>query len=68
MRICGECTTKVEGINHCVTCLATRAGPKMPESGRGQDRSPFISALWLALGMTAMTSLAWLTLELGARW
>ena len=22
LRVCSECSTKVEGINHCVTCLA----------------------------------------------
>jgi len=24
-RVCAECTTKVEGINYCVRCLALRA-------------------------------------------
>jgi hypothetical protein len=24
-RVCAECTTKVEGINYCVRCLAQRA-------------------------------------------
>ncbi|AKF05762.1 hypothetical protein [Sandaracinus amylolyticus] len=25
-RVCAECSTKIEGVNHCVECLATLAG------------------------------------------
>lgn len=29
-RICGECVTRIDGINHCTTCLASLAKPVQP--------------------------------------
>jgi hypothetical protein len=57
-RVCAECTTKVEGINYCVRCLAQRARyeavPVRLEvaSSRGRTVAGAVfwaSVLWLAL-------------------
>lgn len=67
-RVCGECTTKVDGINYCVSCLATLAGPKRAKDTSAQSRSPIVSSLWLALGASLLTLLSWAMIELGAIW
>ncbi len=58
-RVCAECTTKVEGINYCVRCLAQRARSEAePDTARRVSSSPARSAasaivwavvLWLVL-------------------
>jgi hypothetical protein len=67
-RVCGECTTKVDGINYCVSCLATLAGPKRAREESAQSRSPIVSALWLVAGAGLLTTLTWAVIELGAIW
>lgn len=27
-QVCADCTTKVQGVNHCLACLAKRAKPR----------------------------------------
>lgn len=67
-QVCGECTTKVDGINYCVSCLAKMAGPRAkPDEGVRQS-SPIAGALWLAVGAGTLTLLAWMMLEMGAAW
>ena len=50
VRVCSECSTKVEGINHCVTCLAGLAR----EGGRkvGARAQPSRLGLRRRLGRT----------------
>lgn len=67
-QVCGECTTKVDGINYCVSCLASLAGPARREAASDARGSPVVSALWLAAGVLVLTTLAWGILELGASW
>lgn len=67
-RVCGECTTKVDGINYCVSCLATLAGPKRAKDVRAQSRSPIVASIWFGLGAGLLTLLSWAMIELGAIW
>ena len=62
-RLCGECSTKIEGAHYCVECLPTGATPgsseaptKPPPGGLGRALSA------LALGLTLL-GLAWAYLE-----
>lgn len=48
-RVCAECTTKVEGINYCVRCLAQRAQAEATPERSQQPPSR------LTLGMSAVT-------------
>lgn len=63
-RICGECATKIDGINHCVTCLAAAAG-----AGESNEPTPVRSAgtgasVAIAAGYAVVLgALLWATLE-----
>ena len=63
-RVCAECTTKVEGINYCVRCLAERAqeaeGPSAPALSRGMRSLAWSALLWV----TCLWLLTWFLLEL----
>ena len=66
-QVCVECTTKVEGINHCVSCLREMAGPER-EQRSARASSPVLKVFSLVL-MTGMLALmTWGVLELGALW
>jgi len=67
-QVCGECTTKVDGINYCVSCLAGLAGPRAKAATEVAQSSPWVSGLWLALGAGVLSLLAWTMLEMGAGW
>jgi hypothetical protein len=67
-QVCGECTTKVDGINHCVSCLAELAGPRKEKASVATQSSPLVASVWLAVGVGSMTLLTWALLELGALW
>ena len=63
-RICSECVTKVDGINHCVSCYAkvadrgaARRAPKRTPSGRALEVVG--AASWLA----TLALLTWALLE-----
>jgi hypothetical protein len=61
VRVCAECSTKVEGINRCVDCLAKAAGEAKPAAvARKPGRGGAIAAG--ALVITA-SGLAWALLE-----
>jgi len=64
VRICSECTTKVEGINYCVSCLAGLAveGGRRAGQTRGTEReaSAYVSAAAYAVALVAAT---WVMLE-----
>ena len=54
-RICAECTTKVDGINHCVRCLRRKA--------RADEVGEVRAAPSRSLGLTsAALWFVWLTL------
>lgn len=61
-RICGECVTRIDGINHCVTCVASFAKADATLS-RSAPLSPGLS--WaLASGLVVLvTVLVWGLLE-----
>jgi hypothetical protein len=67
-QVCGECTTKVDGINYCVSCLAALAGPKREKREVAKTSSPLVAAFWLVVGTSALTLATWAMLELGAIW
>jgi hypothetical protein len=62
-RVCSECSTKVEGINYCVACLARLAR----EGGRliGARARPALRAVYAAAGayLALLTAGLWLLLE-----
>lgn len=66
-QVCVECTTKVDGINHCVSCLRTMAGPARDEETRSAH-SPFLKLASLFVMTAALSLLTWGMLELGALW
>jgi hypothetical protein len=52
-RVCAECTTKVEGINYCVRCLAQRAR---------SEAEPVTLAVSTSRGRAAVGALFWAAL------
>jgi B-box zinc finger protein len=59
-RVCSECSTKVEGINYCVRCLAGLAR----EGGRSAERSRARPAG----GLAYVAAAGYLALLSGAMW
>ena len=62
-RVCSECSTKVEGINPCVTCLAGLAregGRKVGATGPSRASSAYAAASGYLVLLTAGV---WLLLE-----
>jgi hypothetical protein len=57
--LCGECTTKIDGINHCRSCLDARSIPAPPAA----RPAPLSGALTLGLGVAALWLLAWVSLN-----
>ena len=63
-RICSECVTKIDGINHCVACYARLAdeGARARQEGAGGSH-PAVAYL-AALGLLVLATLAtWGLLE-----
>jgi hypothetical protein len=63
-RVCTECSTKVEGINHCSSCLAEQAG----DLGAGVASAARVSRPLLAVfagvaWLVLLGLLAWVMLE-----
>ncbi|HKJ93355.1 MAG TPA: B-box zinc finger protein [Longimicrobiales bacterium] len=64
VRICSECTTKVEGINYCVSCLAGLAVEGGRRASRSQADRGTATPYLEAAGWAAVLALClWLTLE-----
>lgn len=64
-RVCAECTTKVEGINFCVRCLAARARAEAVPQGSPADTSvPTRLAIAIIAGV-CLWALLWALLKLG---
>jgi hypothetical protein len=58
--LCGDCITKIDGVNHCQRCLLALGGPA---SARPRARRAVPSALGLGLGLSLLSLLTWLMLE-----
>ncbi len=63
-RVCGECVTKVDGINYCVSCLAVLAerGARARKAER-RPTSPWVARALASLLIGAATLLTWVLLE-----
>ncbi|MDH5676031.1 MAG: B-box zinc finger protein [Myxococcales bacterium] len=64
-RVCSECSTKVEGINYCVSCLETLAaagGRTRPRRGK-RDGSAVSGLAQLLLYLGILWPAVWLMLE-----
>jgi len=61
-RICAECSTKVDGINHCVRCLAALAAPAPARAPAA--RGSALGAVWALGWLAAGTLLVWAFLEI----
>lgn len=62
-RVCSECSTKVEGINYCVSCLsglAREGGRKVGGRVAQSKRAAYVSA---GMYLAALTAATWLLLQ-----
>ena len=64
-RVCGECTTKVDGINHCVSCFAGLVAESEAEKPVAGREHPVVAFVFAVLGAAVAAGLAWGILELG---
>ena len=63
-RVCAECSTKVDGINYCVSCLASLAAEK-GERTQSDETSPAWFAWLAAIALFGVLALsAWGVVEL----
>jgi hypothetical protein len=61
-RVCGECVTKIDGINHCVRCLDLRVSSERRADRATSGERPWVSFVlasvwWLVLGGLVVGSL-----------
>ncbi|MCS6798327.1 MAG: hypothetical protein NZ898_07330 [Myxococcota bacterium] len=64
-RICAECSTRIEGVNHCSSCVASlwaTTSRRVTSVGRGPGPQPF-GVLAVATWLVALTMLGWGMLE-----
>ena len=63
--VCSECSTKVDGINHCVACLRELARDRAARPAReGSGTGSRVLAVGSAVGMFVLLSLmTWALLE-----
>jgi hypothetical protein len=61
-RVCTECVTKVDGINHCVTCLAIMA-VETTRASTIVGRERFVVTR-LAIGVLCLVALSWVLLDI----
>jgi hypothetical protein len=64
-RVCGECTTKVEGINHCVSCFGGLVAESAAEKPVVRREHPAVAFVLALFGAAVASGLAWGVLELG---
>jgi hypothetical protein len=55
-RVCGECATKIEGINYCVSCLSglAAAGGRSPGGDRASAASTSSRAVHAVLALQVL--------------
>ena len=69
--LCAACITKIDGVNHCQSCLALLAADEVASASRAPGAAPR-TARWLGIMVSAslLSALCWLllgTLFRGAR-
>ncbi|MDD9946816.1 MAG: hypothetical protein OXU20_37565 [Myxococcales bacterium] len=62
-RVCSECTTKVEGINYCVACLAELAAAGQDGHGASGGRRAGRGVLSAGFHLALLMSLLYVLLE-----
>jgi hypothetical protein len=60
--LCSDCITKIDGINHCASCLSTLTASVRRKSEKPRQ-SPTKAAFAVALGACLLSLLTWLSLE-----
>lgn len=63
-RVCAECTTKIDGINHCVRCFAELAKERAHTEDAQRVEGEWRQAAATLAGFAAAVLLAWGVLEL----
>ncbi len=63
-RVCSECTTKIDGINHCVGCFAELAKEHAQPERTSRIDGPWWRAISGAVGFGVAVLFAWGVLEL----
>lgn len=63
-RVCSECSTKVDGINYCVSCLAGLAVQTTARAASQDQGSPRVAYVSASAYFVALSGLLWLFLEL----
>jgi hypothetical protein len=58
-RVCGECVTKIDGINHCVRCLDARVSSERRVMKASGAERPWVSILLASAWLVVLTGLAW---------
>ena len=51
--VCGECTTRLEGVNHCHVCLKALGGRQEEKRASGESW-PVVALTLAGLGVAAM--------------
>jgi hypothetical protein len=59
--LCSDCITKIDGINHCQSCLEQLA--QRPALPRPRLRVPLSDTAALGLGLGLLSLLTWLMIE-----
>jgi hypothetical protein len=64
IRVCSECATKVDGINHCVDCLAKAARGALARKPAARVREGRVLGAAAGAGLLALLAvLIWALLE-----
>jgi hypothetical protein len=62
--VCSECSTKVDGINHCVACLQARSGAVDADGALEPPRAhPIVAAVGGFTSLAVLAMLVWIMLE-----
>jgi hypothetical protein len=62
--VCSECSTRIDGVNHCVSCLDERAGADARSDTEG---GPAFDRVLLVGGAVAFVAIVRAILELALR-
>jgi hypothetical protein len=61
--LCGDCITKVGGVNHCRACLEAQARAPAPSSPARRPLGVVPARLLLGAGVGALWLLSWIALS-----
>jgi predicted amidophosphoribosyltransferase len=62
-RVCSECSTKVDGINYCVRCLAGLARQGGRTAGRGGEPSKNFAYASAGIYLVLLSAATWVLLQ-----